>query len=304
MRTNKVSICIVNFNALDQTLACVKSIESLSIEISREIILVDNASSGSSVDALRQEFPKIRFIINSRNLGFASANNQAMGIAAGEYFLLLNNDTVLKNDAIGAMAAFLAAHPKAGAVTCKLFDADGSTIQKNCRSFPGPMGTMFGRASLLTKVFPNNPWSSKNLLSNWDYDSPRQVDWVSGAAIMIRREVFTRVGGLDDKTFFMYWEDTDWCKRIRDAGWEIWFTPDGQIIHYSGQGGGRRSLWMRLFTMYHMHRSAYLYFRKNYYPNPLHPMAIFLFLGMVSLIAIKTPLELYKSVSALLKAKR
>jgi GT2 family glycosyltransferase len=154
---------------------------------------------------------------------------------------------------------------------------------------------MFGRASLFTKLFPSNPWSKNNLLANWDYNSIREVDWVSGAALMIRREVFEIVGGLDED-YFMYWEDTDWCKRIRDAGWQIWFTPDGEIIHFTGQGGGKRSLWLKLLTIYHLHRSAYLYFRKHYYKNALHPIAILTFVGMIVLVAVKSVLESVKYI--------
>lgn len=90
-----------------------------------------------------------------------------------------------------------------------------------------------------------------------------------------------------DENFFMYWEDTDFCRRASDAGWEIGYTPDAEIIHYTGQGGGKRSLGLKLYTIYQMHRSAYYYFRKHYYKHPLHPMAILTFAGMVALTLVK-----------------
>ena len=290
----KLSVILVNHNARQLTLDCLASIAAKT-RTPHEIILVDNASADGSVEAVRRRFPQAVIIANQANNGFARANNQGMEIARGKYVILLNNDTVLKNDALDQMGAFLEANPRAGALTCKLYDADGVTVQKNCRSFPSLLGTMFGRASLLTRFFPRNPWSSRNLLTDWDYNSARAVDWISGAALMVRREVIERVGRLDDKTYYMYWEDTDWCKRIRDAGWEICFTPAGEIVHLTGQGAGKRPLRLRLAMIYHLHRSAYRYFRKHYYQNPFHPLAVLAFVGMWSLVALKSWLEISKS---------
>jgi len=146
---------------------------------------------------------------------------------------------------------------------------------------------MFGRASLLTKLFPNNPWSAKNLLSDWDYESKREVDWVSGAAMLIRKELLGQIGLLDGN-YFMYWEDTDICKRTKDAGWKIMFIPEAEIIHLTGRGGGKRNLRLSLYTTYQMHRSAYHYFLKHYYKHAFTPLAIFTFMGMLTLAAVKS----------------
>ena len=130
--------------------------------------------------------------------------------------------------------------------------------------------------------------TSKNLLNDWDYRSPRQVDWVSGAAIMVRREVIDQVGMLDAERYFMYWEDTDWCKRIHDAGWEIWCVPQGEIVHLCGMGGTRtKSIKHNLRMIIHMHFSAYKYFIKYYYKTVFHPMVPLLFIGMCGLIMFK-----------------
>jgi GT2 family glycosyltransferase len=260
-----------------------------------EIILVDNASDNEMV-SIKQEFPTIKIIENKVAVGFGEANNQALSLARGEYLFLLNNDTVLVNDAVKTMADFLDKNQQAGAVTCKLFEADGITVQKNCRSFPTPFGTFFGRASLLTRIFPKNPWSVRNLLADSDYESEKQVDWCSGAAIMVKRKVYEKTGGFDNQTFFMYWEDTDWCKRIRDAGWQIWFNPNAKIIHLSGKGGTKtRSLLHNLRMMWHLHFSAYKYFRKHYYASAFHPMSILLLLGMLALVFMKATLAITKA---------
>lgn len=284
----KLSVILVNHNAKALTLDCIDSIIKKT-SVNYEIILVDNASSDQTVEAVKRAYPQVKVIANATNVGFASANNQGMKIAGGDYVILLNNDTRLKNDALSVMTRFMDATPDAGALTCKLYDADGTTVQRNCRSFPTPFGSLFGRASLMTRLFPNNPLSSGNLLSNWDYNSVRKVDWVSGAAIMARRSVLDKVGLLDNKTFYMYWEDTDWCKRIHDAGWNIYFTPEGEIIHYCGQGGTRlKSLRHNLKMIFHMHYSAYKYFRKYYNKSRWQPMTWLTYLGMLSLVAVKS----------------
>jgi len=275
---------------------CIRSIYGQTKDLAFEIILVDNNSTDSSIEIARQTFPEIKIISNHQNLGFAYANNQAIKIASGKYVMLLNNDTILKNNALERMANYLDKNPRVGAVTCKLFDADGKTIQRNCRTFPTPMGTMFGRASLLTKLFPNNPWSTKNLLTDWDYNSAREIDWASGAALMVRRSVIDQVGLLDDKNFFIYWEDTDWCKRIHDAGWKIVFVPDAEIIHLTGSGGGKRNLFLSNRMIYQMHKSAYNYFRKHYLKSIFNPMTILTFMGFVTLTTVKVVINTYKQL--------
>jgi GT2 family glycosyltransferase len=292
-----LSIILVNHNAQDLTLECISSIiEKTTIPF--EIILVDNTSTDDTIALVRSRYPKINLVSNRQNLGFAHANNQGIAIAHGRYVLLLNNDTLLKNNALAKMVDYLDKNPMVGALTCKLYDADGKTIQHNCRTFPTPLGTMFGRASLLTRLFPGNPWSTKNLLSDWDYNSTREIDWASGAALMLRREVIDQVGILDDKNFFIYWEDTDWCKRIHDAGWKIHFIPDAEIIHLTGSGGGRRSLYLSNLMIYQMHRSAYNYFRKHYLISWLNPMTAITFLGFICLTGLKIS---WNSIKMLLK---
>lgn len=290
-----LSVCLVNHNAGELTLHCLRSIRAKTVNPSYEIILVDNASTNDGLAAITREFPQITLIRNERNVGFAKANNQAIRAARGKYLLLLNNDTLLRNDACGRLAAFMEGHPGVGILAGKLYKPNGK-VQRNCRSFyKTPFDTMFGRASLLSKLFPGNPVTQRNTLSDWDYNSVREVDWVSGACMMVRREVFDRIGLLDER-FFMYWEDTDLCKRARDAGWSVWFTPKAEITHLTGQGGGRRTLKTRIFMIYEMHSSAYYYFRKYYYRSAWHPLAIISYLGLLALVAGKTVYESLRSI--------
>jgi hypothetical protein len=242
----------------------------------------------------------VNIIANRRNLGFAKANNQAINASIGKYIILLNNDTVLQNNALDKMVNLLEKNRDVGVVASKIVEIDGKTIIRTCRSFPSPFSAIFGRASLFTRIFPGNPWSNKNLLLDRDYDSMNDVDWTPCAAFMVRRDVIEDVGLLDE-SFFMYWEDTDWCKRIRRAGWRIVFFPEAVIIHHGGRGGGKRSLRLKLFTLYHMHRSAYYYFRKHYYKSIFHPMAILAFAGVVTLVGFKGAIEIGKSLFEKLK---
>src|SRR3989338_9686842 len=295
--TVDLSVCLVNHNAKELILDCIESIYNKTNKTSFEIILVDNNSTDGSQEPIEKAFPEVKIIENKQNKGFAYANNQAVKFASGKYIMLLNNDTILKNDALDKMVTFIESKPKVGALTCKLYNANKITVQSNCRSFPTPLGTMFGRASLLTKLFPNNPWSAKNLLSDWDYNSPREIDWASGAALMVRRAVINQIGLLDDKNFFIYWEDTDWCKRIHDAGWKIMFIPDAEIIHLTGSGGGKRSLFLSNLMIYQMHRSAYNYFRKHHLKSWLNPMTFITFCGFITLTTLKILLNSIKIFS-------
>ncbi len=299
-----VSVCLVNHNAKAFTLKCIESIYKNTKGISFEIILIDNASGDGTVAAVERAFPEVKIIANDSNLGFAAANNQGIRIANGENILLLNNDTELKNEAIKLMLGRIRDDRQIGILTCKLLRHTGKT-QKNCRSFyKTPFDTLFGRASLMSRLFPGNPITKRNTLSDWSYDSARRVDWVSGACMMIKRKVFDSIGPLDER-YFLYWEDTDFCKRASDAGWQIWFIPEAEIVHYTGQGGGTRSLWLKLFTMSQMHYSAYYYFCKHHYHNPLHPMSIITFLSMIGLIAVKGMVDVVEfPFKNIMKAKK
>ncbi|MFA4967502.1 MAG: glycosyltransferase family 2 protein [Candidatus Margulisiibacteriota bacterium] len=281
-----LSVCIVNYNARTMLENCLRSIIDNANSLIYEIIVVDNASEDGSKEMVRQKYPQVKLMANDRNQGFAKASNQAIKVSSGSYVVLLNNDMVLSNNAFELMVEKLKSDAKIGALTCKIFEKDGKTVQRNCRAFPSLIGTMFGRASLLSRLFPNNPVTRKNLLSDWDYNSPRSVDWVSGACLMVRKEIIDKVGLLDEN-FFIYWEDTDWCRRIRDKGWEIWFLPQGRMIHFTGSGGGQRSLWVESFTIYHLHRGAFYYFKKHHFKSWINPMAWIAFAGMLSLTAVK-----------------
>ncbi|MBU1027150.1 MAG: glycosyltransferase family 2 protein, partial [Candidatus Margulisbacteria bacterium] len=208
---------IVNLNNQKLLEACLTSIYKNTHKISFEITVVDNASTDGSQKMVRTKFPAVYLIENKENLGFSRANNLGLKNCQARYALLLNNDTVLKNDALDKMVAFMDKSPKVGATGPKLLNVDG-TIQH--------------QGGLLGKKF----WLAKE---------PVKVNFVIGAALMVRKDIIDLVGLLDENLFF-YNEDLDWCIRIRKAGWHVFFLPEPEITHYSGYSS-KRTFNHRLF---------------------------------------------------------
>jgi len=218
-----VSIIIISFNTRQLTLDCLRSVRASVQGMPTEVWVVDNASTDGGVEAIRAEFPEVRLIANARNVGFGPANNQAMRVANGEFFLLLNSDAFLEQDAVNELVAFLRESPKIGVVGPRLLNADGS-LQVSCFRFPSP-----------SHAWCDNLWLTRGY-GRWKHDSVRRVDFVSGACMLVRREVFEETGGFDEQ-FFMYSEESDWQRRIWNAGWQVAFTPSARVVHLGGASG-------------------------------------------------------------------
>lgn len=198
-----LSIIVVSYNNSTLLKNC---LNSLKMNIDREIFVVDNNSSDDSVSMVKQYFPAVKIIVNKNNAGFAKANNQALKLAQGRYILLLNNDTIVQPNCLEQIIKYLDGNPKAGALSPKLLNEDGSVQTQG----GGPK-----------KV--------------WLATMPQEVSFICGAAFVIRRTVYEQIGGLDEK-FFFYNEDLDWCLRIKKAGWKIIYFPDSAVIHFGGKG--------------------------------------------------------------------
>lgn len=227
-----LSVIIVNYNNLRVLENCLPALRRDLVDLDVEILLSDNGSTDGSLDWVRTNFPEIRILENGANLGFAEGNNRAFARAGGRYLLLLNPDTVVRAGAIPAMVRFLNAHPEVGALGCKLFNPDGSR-QISARGFPTLL-TYALQLSGLAWRYPRSRFFARFNMTHWDGESERRVDWVSGAVILIRRDVLERVGGLDPY-FFLTYDEVDWCRRIRDAGYEVWYTPSAEIVHLDRQ---------------------------------------------------------------------
>ena len=254
-----LSIIIVNYNTKQLTLDCIASVYASSTTYSYEIILVDNHSSDATVEAVEQQFPNVKIIRNLTNTGFAKANNQGMQIASGRYILLLNSDTIVQPDTFQTMLRYMDEHPETGASGCKVI-LPGGSLDKACkRGFPTPSASFY-YAFGISKLFPKNPRLNQYQLGHLDPNESYPVDCLVGAFMLVRSEVIQEIGGLDE-TFFMYGEDIDWCYRIKQAGWGIYYYPHTYIVHYKGGSAKRRPRKI----IYEFHRAMWVFHHKHYH---------------------------------------
>lgn len=254
-----LSIIIINWNTRDLLVRCLHAIEQTAGELDLEIIVVDNASSDDSVPVLRRQFPSVHLVANSSNVGFARANNQALRMARGRYYLLLNSDAFVHAGAVRTMLEYMEQHPKVGGVGCQLVYEDG-TLQRSCSSFP-TLATELWQALWLDRLFPKSPVFGRYLMSYWDMNDMREVDCVLGACLMLRREAIAQVG-LFDERFFMYSEEVDLCYRLKRAGWAIYFVPSASATHIWGGSANK----VPAQTFLRLYNSRLYFFRKHYGP--------------------------------------
>ncbi|MBN1220211.1 MAG: glycosyltransferase family 2 protein [Anaerolineae bacterium] len=234
-----LSIVIVNWNVKNLLRHCLQSLFDASrsnSELTTEIIVVDNASTDGSSQMLRDEFPQVQLIASDENLGYAWGNNTATAAATGRYLFILNPDTVVQPDTLNRLVNYMDARPEVGGLAPQLRWPDG-TVQSSRRRFP-TLGSLFWESTLLEQWFPDNRYARHYHLADTSPHQPQKVDWAVGAALLIRRKAWEQVGPLDED-FFMYFEETDWCRRAARAGWEIHYLPDAQVIHYEGKSSGQ-----------------------------------------------------------------
>jgi GT2 family glycosyltransferase/glycosyltransferase involved in cell wall biosynthesis len=258
-----IDIVIVNFNSTDFLLKCLESVYEAIGEYPATVRIQDNASS-DRVHRITEQFPAAILTRNERNIGFAAAVNQALQQSKSPYVILLNPDSYVLKDFFRDILRFMERNPQIGIAGPRILDRDGS-VQGSARAFPTALTSLFGRASLFTRLFPNNPITSANLLTRrCDGVNPLEVDWVSGACMIVRKKAIDAVGVFDER-FFMYWEDADWCRRMRDGGWKVVYFPQASVVHYVG--GSSNQLVFK--SQIAFHKSAYLLFEKH---NPSIPL--------------------------------
>lgn len=228
-----LSVIIVNYNVCYFLEQCLYSVINAGGGYELDIIVVDNASSDDSRDYLPSKFPGVRFIWNQTNPGFGVANNQAMAIAGGDYFVLLNPDTLLTTTAFQSCIGFFHSHPDAGAVGMRMFDGNGNYLPESKRGFPD-VATAFYKLSGLISLFPGHRQIARYYLGHLSADEVQQIDVISGAFMMIPRKVYEQVGGFDER-FFLYGEDIDLSFRIKLAGFVNYYLPAPGLIHFKGE---------------------------------------------------------------------
>lgn len=269
-----LSVIILNWNTQDLLEKCLRSLECPQAGLDFEVIVVDNASEDRSREMVRTLFPEVHLLENPINIGFGAGNNTALPHAKGRYVLFLNSDTVVLEGALAALVGYADAHPDIGIVGPKLLNADGS-LQYSCRRYPN-LGTGFFRNTPLGRLFPNNRFNTNYLMTDWDHATPREVEWVSGAALMMRRSLLDQIGSFDED-FYMYCEDVDLCWRVNHtphgdgACWRVVYYPEAVIYHLIGRSSDKVPTRMT----YEFHRSQYLFYRKHYRattPWPVRPL--------------------------------
>lgn len=271
-KTVDLSVVILNWNARDYLVEALHSIQSQSWRHAIEVIVVDNDSHiDDSVEVIRRDFPDITLIAHNENIGFARGNNLGFEQARGRHILFLNPDTIVHDSALDVLTDWMDAHPDVGACGPKLLNTDGS-LQPSCRAFPS-VGAGFFRNTFLGRLFPNNPWNRAYLMGGFTHDREADVDWLSGSALLVRREAFEKVGGWDGD-YFMYCEDVDLCYKLKEAGWRRVYVPLATITHRIGGS----SDWAQGTMIRQHHGSMLLFFRKHYMKGArilLLPLAVF-----------------------------
>ena len=246
-----LSVIIVSWNTKSFLLQCLEPLRGALGTLDAEVFVVDNGSADGSPEAVKGTFPDVRLIENRTNLGFARASNQALRQAQGTYLLLLNPDTRVKEGAIQRLLTFLEGHPEAGVAGAQLLNLDGSK-QNSIANFPS-LATELLNKSLLRWLFPGKfPGKERR------YQDPVEVDSVIGACMMVRREAAERVGWLDED-YFLFLEETDWCFRIKKAGWKIYHCPEAEATHLQGKSAEMEKQRARV----EYYRSRYHFFEKN-----------------------------------------
>ncbi len=258
----RLSIIIVNWNTCQLLDRCLNTLQTELqaqnlFEKDSEVFVIDNASQDGSAQMVSQKHNWVHLIKNQKNTGFAHANNQALKQVKGNYILLLNPDTEIYPGAIKHLIDFIESHPQAGIVAPQLINTDGS-IQASCRAFPSFLG-LFCELIGISRIMPQGSKARSYKMLDWGHNDVRQVDQPEGACLLIKRDVFSQIG-LFDEAYFMLFEEVDWCYRAKQAGWEIWFTPEARVLHHLGQAIKQIKTKMILSS----HRGMYRYWLKHH----------------------------------------
>ncbi len=284
----ELSVTICSWNTVALLEECLRSLEAVRGEARFEVIVVDNGSKDPSAKMVRDNFPWVRLFALTENLGFTGGQNLALRERAAPHAFLVNSDAAVHPGAIRSMLDFAVDHPSAGILGPKILNPDGS-LQMSCRRFPNPVAALF-RNTVVGKLFPNNRFTREYLMADWSHDAPRDVDWVSGAAMFVTRDVIERVGAMDPR-FFMYCEDVDWCWRASRSGFDVTYVPQAVVTHAIGRSTDQAANRMIL----RFHRSMLYFYRKNMLPEKALVLRPLLYLGAAGALAVRAGLFIVKN---------
>lgn len=258
MNSFDLSVIIVNYNAQKFLGTCLSALQKTTKRISYEVILVDNNSNDDSVKYVQTYFPDVKIIPNKENVGFAAANNQGIQKAQGTFILLLNPDTIVPDYSISKLIGFALNNPHIGILGCRVVNPGNGLQWDSCGNFLTP-ATLCFRLMGFEKIFPRSKIFGKRLLDNWPRNTSRQIDWVSGVCMLIRKRLIEEVGSLDER-FFAYYEDMDYCRRAVMMKWPTFFLHDAHIFHFLSTSWRKKAEHQLLTSL----RSEKLYIRKYY----------------------------------------
>lgn len=286
----ELSIIIVNWNTKKLLSNCLDSIAKNIDGISKELFVVDNNSTDGSQIFIKENYSYVNLIENTENLGFSKANNIALRKAVGKYLLLLNSDTVVEPSAISLMIDFLEKNPSTGMVGPKLLNSDG-TIQPACRrSIPNPK-VAFYRITGLSKLLPGNKEFAKYNLTFKSSEELQEVEAISGACMMIKKKTMDEIGLLDED-FFMYGEDIDWCYRLGQKGWKIYYIPCARVIHRHRASSERR----RFKSTLNFYHAMYIFYKKHFSNRKNFIMNFFVIIGISIFAVFSLLLDIFKGL--------
>lgn len=269
-----VSVVVISLNSRRFLRDCIDSLRAAVWRtLTYEIVVVDNGSSDGTLDMLQRDDAGVVVLANFTNVGFCKAGNQGARVARGRHLLFLNDDTLMVGDAIAALVEWLDTHARAGSIGSRLLNTDGSDQFSSGRRFTTPSAAVFGRRSPLTRLFPRTPWARAYLLSDLiDSAEPYEVDWLSAAAMMVRRDAFDAAGGLAED--FYYFHEQVFFKRVKDAGFTVYLHPQSKIVHHEGAGSGVRTRRVRRRHIEAFHRAAWQWYCAHHNLGPSHPVRL------------------------------
>ncbi len=256
------SIIITHYKTPDLLKLCLKSIQENTQNLPKEIFVVDSAADEETEEFIKNDFPEISYISFKKDVGFAKLVNAGLSGARGNYVLILNADMILTKGCLNKMVDYLSTRPEVGLLGPQLLNFD-STIQKSCFRFYRPQ-TIIYRRTFLGKSKRGQKHLNGFLMSDFDHQSVREVDWLMGTALLAKKEIIEKIGGMDER-FFMYFEDVDWCRRFWKNNYKVIYYPEAKMYHYHGQNskktGGLTDLFLTKYTWIHL-ASAVKYFWK------------------------------------------
>lgn len=253
----KLSIIIAHYQAKRELFSCLRSIEKSRLNFPCEIIVVDNDEEKAIEMELQEKFPEVKYIKSPGNIGFSAGNNLGVKSATGEFLFFLNPDTQIFKGTLDILIDFLIGNEKVGIVAPLLLDENKKPYPLQGTSELTPVTAIFA-LSFLNKLFPKNPISKNYWLLDWGKTHAREVVVIPGAAFLIRRQIFEKIAGFDE-SFFLFFEETDLCRRVKKLGWQIFIDPRAKVIHLWGRSMPKTKKTKNIFR-----QSRFYYFKKHW----------------------------------------